>query len=1157
MTNWETLKELLENLLRRYCGRSDLVLSVDYDSSCQITTNSNDIVQHHVIASWKIFNTPVRWKLIAPKGENETLKRFLRRDRATFEMLFEYVSLASSVILHSPKEFISKADELLQSLDNLESLLEDLISKLDVPTNYDPSVKVGDLLGKLRELTGESFLFLFDEDNRSLLSEQAELPLETLFPKNGLVTYDYPTLLSRLRRPIYIDIGSLIPLTLGEKLVGVILCERWLPWQVLYSLQRRFSTILSVKGITRRLKRLSDELLLKANDNLIKLVKALGASLNMPTLLGIIADLTRDLLEARGAAVFLRGIYSDTIWAAKPEDVPVLAVALYDVLNQKLSDSSLNQVRYTTLTSQDIEVIKINNVDNVKYSVTIPIKSKARTLSGLIVTFHDRQPTLNSTKLDLLKALSGSVYLAVENNYLIESILRKNQLLEILFRFSREIIGYLDFDRLVNFVLTKFTEVMDTDKAIYLSFIPETVTFKPYMYKGLNEPLHEYIGELSLALSDIEPELVSKLARGEPIVLGENSQSLLSETLFSFFSLLMPGPHLIIPITMDSRLLGMICLQKGTVLEDDIQLARSMAVITANAIIRSKLWQELDWGFKVTHALNELSRIVTQQLSYSEALDRAVHILHELIPTALHAIYTFVDGKLKLVSWYGSERTFRIIENTLHRNFLVSLKEGRKIYLDSLMYYVDDPIALKALQDTQIRCIILVPLITTSNQKLGLLVSAKLSDQLTDSQQEAVERFARNLVTVLENLKVRENLISSLNSLASIYSLIKELAQERDEHEFLKKTLELLYRYFSADTGAALKLQYDRMHLVAYKGGLKPVRSFHLKIMPVSPYTFTEVSELSDTIPWKTQLLREGYKRILIIPIGKEELMGIVALGFKQRERLTEREQRFILTLQPLLSIMLRTLRILSFETTTAEVLRKNLLPRAWEISQKLSQTYPIDLAIKFMSARELTADYMDFIKISDRKLLFVISDVSGKGANSAIYTVQVKFALTALSSLTDDLREIASSLNDLLIEVTPPETFMTMFIGLIDFEREELRYINSGHEPPLLIRGDTITELRASEYYLPLGIEKQSYEEEKVKLRTGDLIIIYSDGITEAMSPSGEEFGIERLKDIGLKSRDLPARRIATKVYVEVKRFTRSPYFRDDFSLAIIKLVS
>jgi sigma-B regulation protein RsbU (phosphoserine phosphatase) len=196
----------------------------------------------------------------------------------------------------------------------------------------------------------------------------------------------------------------------------------------------------------------------------------------------------------------------------------------------------------------------------------------------------------------------------------------------------------------------------------------------------------------------------------------------------------------------------------------------------------------------------------------------------------------------------------------------------------------------------------------------------------------------------------------------------------------------------------------------------------------------------------------------------------------------------------------------------------KSELEIARNVQQKLfpglTRRLPtIDYAGQCVPAREVSGDYYDFLDIGDSGLGFVLADVSGKGVAAALLMANLQACFRSQSQ--DALRHPASMLkavNKLFCESTPPEHFATLFFGNYDDRTRHLRYVNCGHLPPILVRADgTVERLPATATVLGV-FANWSSEEMTVDLASGDTLVLFSDGVTEAGVETEAEFGEDGL---------------------------------------------
>ncbi len=212
------------------------------------------------------------------------------------------------------------------------------------------------------------------------------------------------------------------------------------------------------------------------------------------------------------------------------------------------------------------------------------------------------------------------------------------------------------------------------------------------------------------------------------------------------------------------------------------------------------------------------------------------------------------------------------------------------------------------------------------------------------------------------------------------------------------------------------------------------------------------------------------------------------------------------------------------------------------------------DISAYNFPTEEVSGDYYDWVQIFDDQIGLVIADVSGKGVPAALLMAFLRASLRAATHIGYSPHISMSKVNYLLWESIERNQFVTAFYGILDVTNNTLSYTNAGHNPPLLIKknGEASFIERGS---LPLGMFKDTrYHEYFLTNEPGDTLVLYTDGVTESQSPTGEEFGRPRLAEAVRKHRHLPARELIAAVQNDVIEWTEGKGSSDDVTFFVIK---
>jgi phosphoserine phosphatase RsbU/P len=233
-------------------------------------------------------------------------------------------------------------------------------------------------------------------------------------------------------------------------------------------------------------------------------------------------------------------------------------------------------------------------------------------------------------------------------------------------------------------------------------------------------------------------------------------------------------------------------------------------------------------------------------------------------------------------------------------------------------------------------------------------------------------------------------------------------------------------------------------------------------------------------------------------------------------------------------------------EIVEAKAIQEKLLPR------EIPQMPGYEIASAWQSARLVGGDYFDILPLDEKTLGICIADVAGKGMPAALLMSNLQAAVRGLSSLTVAPDLLCSRLNSIVYRNTDSDRFITFFYAQLEGPLRRLAYVNAGHNAPFVVRSDGSHE-RLRDGGAVLGVfASRNYEMGSAQLSAGDRVILFTDGVTEACSPSGEEFGEARLLRLLTDHRTLSADELQAKILAVVAEFSGGPW-QDDATLLVL----
>ena len=303
----------------------------------------------------------------------------------------------------------------------------------------------------------------------------------------------------------------------------------------------------------------------------------------------------------------------------------------------------------------------------------------------------------------------------------------------------------------------------------------------------------------------------------------------------------------------------------------------------------------------------------------------------------------------------------------------------------------------------------------------------------------------------------------------------------------------------------------------------------------------------------------QGVRSVLAVPLGVgENVFGIIYADSPIAQgRFTEDHLKVLTTLASVAAIRVENARL------TEEQLERERLERELQVASEIQQRFQPTSAPQVTGYElqgisfpcyEIGGDYYDFIQRANGNLVVALGDVSGKGTAAALLMSSLHAAVHAQFDTHKSLVETISAINRYLVESIPANRFVTLFYADLNPKTGALAFLNAGHNPPLIVHaGGTMEQLAAGG--LPLGIMADAdFREGNTKLKPGDVLVIYSDGVSEAVSPTGEEFGPTRLYETVARNMDASAAGIRDRIESALTKFAQGTPAADDITLVIVK---
>lgn len=239
---------------------------------------------------------------------------------------------------------------------------------------------------------------------------------------------------------------------------------------------------------------------------------------------------------------------------------------------------------------------------------------------------------------------------------------------------------------------------------------------------------------------------------------------------------------------------------------------------------------------------------------------------------------------------------------------------------------------------------------------------------------------------------------------------------------------------------------------------------------------------------------------------------------------------------------------VMENELDIAKTIQDSFLPK------KIPQARSLDISAAMFTARKVGGDLYDFIEFDPARLGVMIGDVSGKGIPASLFMSMVAGKFKALAANNADPQKVLSDLNAALVKESASNLFVTMLYLIFDMYGRKVIFSNGGHLPILYLPKDGDVEFLDVEEGAPLGLMDGSYLSREIKFKEGDVFVLYTDGVTEAMNVSGEMYGKERLGAVVKSGRSLSSKSLLNAIEKDIRRFEPKASQHDDITMIVIK---
>ncbi len=821
----------------------------------------------------------------------------------------------------------------------------------------------------------------------------------------------------------------------------------------------------------------------------------------------------------------------------------------------------------------------LDSLPETRSEVVIPLKIEGSVLGVLDVQSNKLQ-SFHPNDLLILNALADNVARAIEGARVYSDMRRRADQLSLVAEVSKNVTSTLDLKRLMSGAAQLIHERFGYEQVSLFTVHPIR---RLIVYEAGSGKRNKKLQGYTLSL-DQPGGIIPKVARLGKAILA-NDVTLDESYLPSPLAPLMTKAELTIPLSFNDRVLGVLDIQSdhpNAFSEDDQLMFEAVADTMAAAIRNADLYQSEIWRRQVADSLREVAGLLSDHVGVDQVLDAILVELERNLPVDVATIWLVRDGTLELNAAHGAD--LLEIENA----YVIS--PGSFIHLENALLSAN-PVIRKPQEAVLPPGLIkgsgsgysalMVPM-RLEDQPLGLItLSHRTPGRYGHEAQAMTATFASYAAVAIENARLYDEAQEQAYASAAMLQVAKAAVSSNDLTEVLGSILRVLpillgvkraaiylwdpnrevfscghhfgffnpeeksiiQREFKPGAFTLLDLARDQDHLISY-----PLKSRS------SPRSWPAVKSVS---PYNPEL-GTAARMLLAIPISiKNEPYGVLLLeeSGKGRRYRTRR-------IEMVTSVAQQAALAIQNDRLHQEIVARERLETEASLARQIQLTFIPDslprhpkweFAARWETAREVGGDFYDVIELPDHKIGLFIADVADKGMPAALFMALTRTLMRAAILESDSPAMAVRRVNDLLLPDTRQGMFVTAFLAVLDLENSDCIYVNAGHNPPLLIRAAGQLE-RLTRTAIALGLMDQlNIRQKSFHLEAGDKLLLYTDGVTEAMSDHGDFFGENRLQDVLRESHTETAEELLTTIQERLNGFTGPVPLADDLTMLAV----
>jgi sigma-B regulation protein RsbU (phosphoserine phosphatase) len=561
--------------------------------------------------------------------------------------------------------------------------------------------------------------------------------------------------------------------------------------------------------------------------------------------------------------------------------------------------------------------------------------------------------------------------------------------------------------------------------------------------------------------------------------------------------------------------------------------------------------------------LLEVSTLMAETLDLDDLLSSAASIVQRVIPYELFAILLYNDKRQELRIRYAVGHRQDVV-----RNLVIAPGEG----IVGTAAQTREPILVPDVRtdprylstSDAVRCELSVPMIARKRLVGVIDVQSAQTGAYTDYHRSLLRLIAGRAAATIDNALLYRRAERQYRTIRALSRISHEFSSILDLDELLGKIASSVRTLIDYSAFSILMVNPSRTEL-RHRFSLRYDQRVSIESIPIgkgitgAAATDREIVRVHDTAVDARYIATDsGIRSELAVPLMlKDVVIGVMNLESERVGFFTEDHARAMSLLAPSVAIAIENARLYE-EIGERERLMQEDLRAAFDLQtvllpQEAPEITGLETAIGLRPAREISGDLYDFFGHGDGQMQIAFGDSSGKGAAAALFGAMVNGLMRTLAPRRRKPAELMRALNDALVHRKVEGRYLTLLMLLWDPESRSFTMANAGGSPPVICRGGAIINLQVEG--VPLGLlPDRDYEETVFQTQPGDLVVLFSDGVSDHVSEGSEEYGAARLGKILQSECGLEPREIVQNIFADLDAFNAVRF--DDQTLIVMRVM-